>query len=634
MNILKSKWAPWVALAILTIGYAFAAFWNLGSLHVPQTYWQNQEGDSVVLDLGREHEISRINLFIGRAQGRYYVEKDGDGPTIVYYNYAISTSLDGVNWTEKTRVGHDAWNQFKWRTSDINTGARYIRVANHSMKEGTNPHYVDSQDGKVHQVMLNEIAVYDKNKNLIPIAHSTVPQVVDEQKYAVYESNVSNSTYFDECYHVRTAFEILHKQPIFENTHPPLGKVFIAFGIWLFGMVPFGWRFMGTLAGVLMIPALFLLARQLFKKDWLALVAASLFAFDFMHFSLTRIATIDSYPVLFIILTFYFLAVYADKLKNAELSVKQKFTPLWWSGVMFGLACGSKWIGFYIAFGILAVLAYLWWREHKTGKNKLKTKRLIINHVLMCVLAFFVIPAGIYFCSYLPQIRYVEKEAIRVTDKVTGQRRTTGKPSAFGMVWNNQTSMLSYHGNLKADHPFSSKPVAWPFGQRPLWAYSNSDAAPRGNTEIIWFHGTPLIWLLGLFAVIGVMCMGFMKRKRNFVIAFISFGFLTNYLVWLLVPRLAFIYHFFASVPWIILAICYWLDYQHTKIVGKGKNKEEKVLWSIPKWVWIVIPALALLLFILWFPRLAGVEISTDFSNKLNDWYKTLTFHGIFDKLK
>mgnify|MGYP007025237109 CR=1 FL=1 len=35
-------------------------------------------------------------------------------------------------------------------------------------------------------------------------------------------------------------------------SHPPLGKLIISIGIAMFGMVPFGWRFMGTLFGVLM----------------------------------------------------------------------------------------------------------------------------------------------------------------------------------------------------------------------------------------------------------------------------------------------------------------------------------------------------------------------------------------------
>lgn len=66
-----------------------------------------------------------------------------------------------------------------------------------------------------------------------------------------------NSTYFDEIYHPRTAYEQLHYDEFdsaYEWTHPPLGKTLMMIGIELFGMTPFGWRFMGTLMGVIMLP--------------------------------------------------------------------------------------------------------------------------------------------------------------------------------------------------------------------------------------------------------------------------------------------------------------------------------------------------------------------------------------------
>ena len=42
--------------------------------------------------------------------------------------------------------------------------------------------------------------------------------------------------------------------PVYETTHPPLGKDLIMVGIALFGMTAFGWRFAGTLFGVLLVP--------------------------------------------------------------------------------------------------------------------------------------------------------------------------------------------------------------------------------------------------------------------------------------------------------------------------------------------------------------------------------------------
>lgn len=70
-----------------------------------------------------------------------------------------------------------------------------------------------------------------------------------------------NSTYFDEIYHARTAWEHLNGVYPYEITHPPLGKIIISIGIALFGMTPFGWRFSGTLFGVLMLPVIYIFAK-------------------------------------------------------------------------------------------------------------------------------------------------------------------------------------------------------------------------------------------------------------------------------------------------------------------------------------------------------------------------------------
>ena len=59
----------------------------------------------------------------------------------------------------------------------------------------------------------------------------------------------------------------------YEWTHPPLGKVLMMVGIQLFGMTPFGWRFMGALMGVLMLPVMYLMAKQLTKSTKLSFIA-------------------------------------------------------------------------------------------------------------------------------------------------------------------------------------------------------------------------------------------------------------------------------------------------------------------------------------------------------------------------
>lgn len=137
-------------------------------------------------------------------------------------------------------------------------------------------------------------------------------------------------------------------------SHPPLGKLILSLGIMMFGMVPFGWRFMGTLFGVLMVPILYVFLKNLFGKTPVALCGTALFTFDFMHLVQTRIATIDTYGVFFILVSYYFmyrwLAVPAGK------KLRHYILPLFLSGLFWGVGCASKWTVVYAGAG----LALLW----------------------------------------------------------------------------------------------------------------------------------------------------------------------------------------------------------------------------------------------------------------------------------
>jgi predicted membrane-bound mannosyltransferase len=78
--------------------------------------------------------------------------------------------------------------------------------------------------------------------------------------------------------HARTAYEHIRGIYPYEITHPPLGKLILGLGIRLFGMTPFGWRFMGTLFGVLMLPILYCFLKNLFGKTAVSVCGTLLFA--------------------------------------------------------------------------------------------------------------------------------------------------------------------------------------------------------------------------------------------------------------------------------------------------------------------------------------------------------------------
>ena len=91
----------------------------------------------------------------------------------------------------------------------------------------------------------------------------------------------------------------------------------------------------------------------------------------------------------------------------------------------------------------------------------------------------------------------------------------------------------------------------------------------------------------------------------------IAVAFLSGYLPWVLVSRLTFIYHYFASVPWIILATAQGLRYLERRYA-----RTAHVLAAL-------LAVAALVLFADFFPLASGFEVPRawcDAMNWFNNW--------------
>ncbi|MGN1004417.1 MAG: phospholipid carrier-dependent glycosyltransferase, partial [Oscillospiraceae bacterium] len=300
-------------LLLLTAVYAVTAFWSLGDTSAPQSFLNLKPGEAVTFSTQETVSLGRVEYYTGLWTGSYELE----------------FSSDGVNW-ESVELKQDYAHLFYWLEPELPEGeltARYFRLTA-SCSE---------------QIEMGELALFDPEGNLISVPNREGAEALfDEQELVPAERHWTNSAYFDEIYHARTAFEHLRDISPYEDSHPPLGKLIISLGISLFGMTPFGWRFMGTLFGVLMVPLLYVFLKNLFGKTVVALCGTALFTFDFMHLTQTRIATIDSYGVFFILAMFFFLYRYLAL--PAGTPFRKCALPLFLSGLMFGIGVASKWI--------------------------------------------------------------------------------------------------------------------------------------------------------------------------------------------------------------------------------------------------------------------------------------------------
>jgi dolichyl-phosphate-mannose-protein mannosyltransferase len=172
-----------------------------------------------------------------------------------------------------------------------------------------------------------------------------------------------------------------------------------------------------------------------------------------------------------------------------------------------------------------------------------------------------------------------------------------------------QKHMLNYHRTLQATHPFSSQWWSWPLDLRPMWMYAGP-ADPGGKVSSIASFGNPAVWWLAFPAAAATA--GIAIRRRNARLGVVLAALLFQYLPWVGINRLAFIYHFFSTVPFAILCI-----------VAVIKEAES----SFPRFhavTWGYL-AVAGMLFVLFYPVLSGLPVSASYVTALR-WLPTWSF--------
>ena len=553
-------------LALICLVYTAVAFIGLGSTKAPETYQHfTYEDSSVTLSLKDKAEDCEILHFCAVTAGEYLVE----------------LSADGSEWHEQGVWEQGSNQQFKWyKDEPVIDGFRYIRIT-----ELTGSCY------------LGEVAVRGADGTLARFI--TDSPLTDEQDTVPEHINYMNSSYFDEIYHPRTALEYLLGETIYEVSHPPLGKGIISLGIRIFGMNPFGWRFMGTLCGVLMLPILYIFLKNLFGRTAVAACATVVFAFDFMHYVQTRIATIDSYTVFFVLLMFWLM--YRWFTQPLDAPVRKTAPWLFAAGAAFGVGAACKWSVLYGGAGLAVVwlIRMLMLFRHK-GKKALAP---FGGTVLLSVVFFVIIPATVYYVSYQPY----------------GAVKGCGLFSReyLNIVLENQKYMFSYHSGLDATHPYESRWWQWIFDIRPILYYL--EYFDDNTKSTFGAFGNPLFWWSGLGCMISLAVTTF--RRRDVVGLLILIGWLSNLLPWVGIQRCAFVYHYFPCTVFLALAVGWQME-------GLCRAKEEQLrlvsgddgIRSCDKVIY-VFAAMCVIMFILFYPVLSGMRVGRDYCTNLLRWF-------------
>lgn len=566
-------------MVIITLIYSAIALFHLGDFKAPQSGWTaSTENEQYIFEFDEPVSIQKIWYYLGNYHDPHFDFE------------ILSESGEWVKVLDDCELN----SVFNWSDKEFSDNSPTTAVRMTSLST---------------QASIWELTFVDIDGNFVtPNNPEVCPELFDEAELIPERESYMNGTYFDEIYHARTGYEFSEGLNTYEWTHPPLGKVFIMLGILIFGMVPFGWRIAGTIFGIMMLPCIYIFAKKLFSKTWIATVTMLFFAFDFMHFAQTRIATIDVFVTLFIILMYYFMYLYINRSYYDRKFIKV-MCPLILSGIAMGFGIASKWTGCYAACGLAVIFFADLWKRYKEyryavsipeGKtNGIKHQTVIKEFpkrtkqtILICCLFFVVVPAIIYVLSYIP---FVSSSGNNLIERVI----------------ENQKNMYNYHSDLVSEHPFSSRWYQWPIMTRPIWYYSYkvTDTISEGISSF----GNPLIWWAGIPAFFYMVYLSIRKNDRK--AGFLIIAYLAEYLPWVLVSRTTYIYHYFPSVPFVILM----LAYSFKKFAGNNKKRRYAVF---------AYTALVILAFVMFYPALSGYPVDRNYVITWLRWFDSWVLIG------
>jgi dolichyl-phosphate-mannose-protein mannosyltransferase len=406
-----------------------------------------------------------------------------------------------------------------------------------------------------------------------------------------YRLSAPKSVIFDETYYVPDALGILkfgaeHNYAANRNTllargdphifthggefvaHPPMGKIMIAAGEWLFGLNPFGWRFAVAVVGSLSILMLARIARRMTRSTLLGCVAGLLLALDGLEFVMSRTALLDIFVMFWVLAAFGCLLIDRDRTRGilADAAVPggppgpaPRLGIRWWllaAGVCLGLACASKWNGIWYLPAFLALtVAWDIGARRATGFAAL-APGAGARYAAGRLGAMAVVPAVTYLATWSGWLftstgydrQWAAQNGIHIP-----------VVSALVSLYEYHRAMLGFNTGLMAHHPYQSKPWTWLVMSRPVsyfWCPTTGAHPPcsGGRAQEVLAIGTPLIWWTSIITLI--ICLAWWLTRRDWRAGAVLLGVAVGWLPWFAYSaRTQFYFYAVSFEPFLILSI-------------------------------------------------------------------------------
>ncbi|WP_425555572.1 dolichyl-phosphate-mannose--protein mannosyltransferase [Kitasatospora kazusensis] len=474
-----------------------------------------------------------------------------------------------------------------------------------------------------------------------------------------------NAVIFDETYYAKDAYALWHggyetnwpddangkilgsPQSIPFRTdpsfivHPPVGKWVIGLGEWLFGMHPFGWRFMVALLGTMSLLMTARIARRLFRSTLLGCVAGLLLSVDGLHFVMSRSALLDLVVMFWFLAAFGFLlldrdrtrALIARHLENTPSASGDWLTVGWRpyrlaAAVSIGLMGATKWSGMYVlvAFWLLGVCWDLGARRLAGTRHPLRYAlwdATLAGPLLLLVASTVYVASwtGWFLSSTAPDKGGYGRDwalhrAGLSPEYVQGVRMPfrvdmTWVPDALRSLWHYHSAVYDFHVHLTSPHTYQSSPWSWLVQGRPVSYFYDSPKLGQSGCQVnecareVLAIGTPLLWWAGVAAL--AYCLYRWALRRDWRAGAVLCAVAAGYLPWFLYPtRTIFLFYAVAFVPFLVLAVTMMIG----AMIGPAKASPERRVIGVTAAGLLIL--LIMCNFLYFYPLYTGETIPMD----------------------
>lgn len=434
---------------------------------------------------------------------------------------------------------------------------------------------------------------------------------------------------FDEKHYAPQAWQMLWNSGVEDNpgfglvVHPPVGKLLMSFGEWMFGYNGLGWRFSGALAGVITVLLVVRIVRRISRSSFVGGLAGLLLIADGVSFVSARTALLDAYLTVFVVGAFGALIVDRDQVRRrmhvalfegriAETPWGPRLGVRWWrfgAGVLLGLGVATKWSGLYfVVFFTMLSLAFdvAARRQYRVPSPWLGMLRRDGGPTLY---ALFVVPIFIYMASYAPW--FASETGVHRYEVGRSIGEGGILPDALRSWWHYTYGVYKFHSGLTNaagnHHPWESKPWMWPMSLRPvLYAIDEQNIPGCGAqscVKAVMLVGTPAMWWLAVPVILWALWRTAVKRDWRY--AAVLVGYCAGWLPWFAdIDRQMYFFYATTMAPFLVMAIALILG----DILNKRtQSRERRTLGLLVVCFYV---ALVVTNFVWLFPVLTGIPIS------------------------